>query len=201
MTVEVCNDKKYIDKIVEIHMKTFTGFFLTFLGKGFLKQLYTGFMDHKGSDVIIAFDEVKQPVGFLAYSEDLSGFYKYLIKRRFFQFAWYAFLGFLRKPKIFIRLMRAFTYSGNSERKEKYIELSSIGVLPEVKNQGAGSMMIQYLYGLSDGSEFEYIKLETDKENNEGANHFYQKNGFKLDHSYETPEGRSMNEYRYYLAR
>ena len=201
MTVEICEDRKYVDKIVGIHMKTFTGFFLTFLGEGFLKQLYTGFMNHEGSNVIIALDENKQPVGFLAYSENLSGFYKYLIKSRFFQFAWYAFLGFLRRPKIFIRLLRAFTYSEDSKREEKYIELSSIGVLPEVKNQGVGSRMIQYLYGLSDRNEFEYIKLETDKENNEGANHFYQKNGFELDHSYETPEGRKMNEYRLYLGK
>ena len=36
-------EQTIINQIVDIHMKTFTGFFLTFLGKGFLKQLYKGF--------------------------------------------------------------------------------------------------------------------------------------------------------------
>jgi len=33
-------DKKEIKRIVSVHMQTFTGFFLTFMGKGFLKQMY-----------------------------------------------------------------------------------------------------------------------------------------------------------------
>ena len=60
--------------------------------------------------------------------------------------------------------------------------------------------MIQRLYDIADGERFEYIKLETDRYDNEGANYFYQKNGFVLDHVFETPEKRCMNEYRYYLG-
>ena len=96
--------------------------------------------------------------------------------------------------------MRAFTYSQGSKREEHYVELSSIGVLLEKKNLGVGSKMIELLKQQFSGSEFDYIQLEKDRDNNEGANHFYQKNGFVLDHSYETPEGRGMNEYRLYLG-
>lgn len=200
MRIEICHDKKYVENIVDIHMKTFTGFFLTFLGKGFLKQLYAGFMEHAESNVIVAFDEEEKVIGFLAYSEQLSAFYKYLIKRRLFQFAWFAFCAFLKKPKILFRLLRAFTYSEGSKREEAYIELSSIGVLPEKKNFGVGSKMIELFKQQYSNSSFAYIKLETDRDNNEAANHFYQKNGFVLAHSYETPEGRGMNEYRLYLG-
>lgn len=198
MKVLIANDSKYVDEIVDIHMDTFTGFFLTFLGKGFLRHLYTGFIEHSESDVIIAVEDNKL-LGFCAFSEDLSGFYKYLIKTKLVYFAWYALGAFIRKPKVLFRLLRAFTYSSESKRDESYIELSSIGVLPSEKNKGVGSEMINYLYGISNGEKFDYIKLETDRDNNEGANHFYKKNGFVLDHSYETPEGRGMNEYRYYL--
>ena len=31
--------KKELDDVVKIHMETFEGFFLTFLGKGFLTQM------------------------------------------------------------------------------------------------------------------------------------------------------------------
>lgn len=200
MRIEICDNKKYVHNIVDIHMKTFTGFFLTFLGRGFLRQLYAGFIEHAESNVIVAFDENDSVIGFLAYSEQLSAFYKYLIKKRLMQFAWFALCAFIKKPKILFRLLRAFTYSKGSKREEHYVELSSIGVLPEKKNLGVGSKMIDLLKQQFNGSEFDYIKLETDRDNNEGANHFYQKNGFVLDHSYETPEGRGMNEYRLYLG-
>lgn len=200
MRIVICDNKKYVHDIVDIHMKTFTGFFLTFLGEGFLKQLYAGFIEHEESNVIIAFNEDEKVIGFLAYSEQLSAFYKYLITRKLLQFAWFAFCAFLKKPQILFRLLRAFTYSDGSKREEQYVELSSIGVLPEKKNLGVGSKMIEFLKQQFNGSGFDYIKLETDRDDNEGANHFYQKNGFILDHSYKTVEGRAMNEYRLYLG-
>ena len=199
--MEICVTKnpKYVDDIVEIHLNTFMGFFLTFLGKGFLKTLYKGFISHSQSGIIVALKEDK-PIGFCAYSEDLSGFYKYLIKKKLPWFAWYAAGAFIRKPKVLFRLLRAFSYSDESKRVESYVELSSIGVMPEEKNQGIGSAMIKYLCEILDVSKFKYIKLETDRDDNEIANCFYQRNGFVLDHAYETPEGRGMNEYRLYLG-
>lgn len=199
METYIVKDVKCVNEVVEIHMKTFTGFFLTFLGKGFLKQLYKGFVEHNKSGLIVSVENGKV-LGFCAYSEDLSGFYKYLIKKRLLYFAWYAIGAFFRNPKVLFRLLRAFSYSSESKREEAYIELSSIGVLPEAKNKGVGSRLIQYLYDNCNKSSFSYIKLETDRDNNEGANCFYIKNGFVLDHSYETAEGRGMNEYRLYLG-
>ena len=115
MRIGTLKNKSRIPEVVDIHMQSFTGFFLTFLGKGFLKQLYMGFMNHPGSGLIVAIDD-GQVVGFLAYSDDLSGFYKYLIKRKLIPFAWYAGCAFLRNPKIMFRLLRAFTYSGEAKR-------------------------------------------------------------------------------------
>ena len=40
VTVTLLKDKEKINEVVDIHMKSFSGFFLTFLGKGFLKQLF-----------------------------------------------------------------------------------------------------------------------------------------------------------------
>lgn len=199
MKIATLKNKERVDEIVHIHMQSFTGFFLTFLGSGFLRQLYKGFIEHNGSDLIVAVED-DRIVGFLAYSEDLSSFYKYLLKRHLLSLAWYAVLAFIRKPKIFFRLIRAFGYSKDAARDEKYVELSSIGVLPEMEGKGVGSKMICALKSKVDAQKFQYIKLETDAENNEGANAFYQKNDFVLDHEYVTHEGRKMNEYRYYLC-
>lgn len=198
-------NKKRVNEIVNIHMQSFTGFFLTFLGKGFLKQLYTGFIEHEGSGIITAVNDNDEIVGFLAYSDNMSAFYKYLIKKKLIPFAWYAGCAFLRCPKIMFRLLRAFIYSGEAKRKEKYIELSSIGVKPENEGKGVGSKLISALkmkainFNNEKTEKYEYIKLETDAVDNEGANCFYQKNGFVLDHEYATQEQRRMNEYRFYL--
>lgn len=190
-------DKKILDEIVKIHLATFEGFFLTFMGKGFLHQMYLCYVLHKNSDIIIATEDGRA-IGFLAYSTDMSGLYKYMIKNRLIPFGWYSAGAFLRKPKVFMRLIRAFLKPGEAERNEKYIELSSIGVSPEIKSKGIGSQLIGFLKENVNFEEYEYIKLETDALDNELANHFYIKNGFELKGEYETREGRKMNEYHYY---
>lgn len=188
--------KKELDDIVKIHIETFTGFFLTFLGKGFLRQMYKGFIAHENSGLIVAMNE-RGIVGVLAYSEDLSAFYKYLIKTRLIPFAVYSLGATIRKPSAMIRLIRAFLKPGETKREEKYVELSSIGVSPEVKGQHIGSKMIDKLKEMFDADKFSYINLETDAVNNEGVNAFYKKNDFVLSKTYETSEGRKMNEYRW----
>lgn len=190
------NEKQIIKAVVRIHLDTFTGFFLTFMGKGFLTQMYTSYCQHTESGLLVAF-EGENPVGFLAYSGDFSGLYKYMIKTRLIPFAWYSLGAFLRKPRVFMHLLGAFFKPSEAKRPEKYVELSSIGVDPQVKSKGIGSELISALIEQVDFHRYAYINLETDAVNNEGANHFYQKNGFVLERSFETNEGRKMNEYRY----
>ena len=199
MRIATLKSKARINEVVDIHMQSFTGFFLTFLGKGFLKQLYKVFIEHENSGLLVAVENDKI-IGFLAYSGDLSSFYKYLLKRHFLPLAWHAGIAFIRKPKIFLRLIRAFSYSEDAKRDEKYVELSSIGVLPEMAGKGVGTQLMRSLKRKVDGEKYRYIKLETDAENNEAANSFYRKNEFMLDHEYVTYEGRKMNEYRFYLS-
>ncbi|MDO4562914.1 MAG: GNAT family N-acetyltransferase [Clostridia bacterium] len=203
ISIELFRENKYekelVAQIVDIHMQTFTGFFLTFLGRGFLKELYKGFCTHEKSGLIIARSE-NGVVGFLAFSEDLSAFYKYLIKKSLLPFMYYGLGAFFRKPAIMARLVRSFLKPAESKRAESYVELSSIGVSPEAENKHIGRRMLNKLLSMYDGSsEFEYIKLETDAVNNEKANHFYAANKFVLCDTYQTKEGRQMNEYRYSL--
>ena len=190
-------NKSVINEIVDIHLATFKGFFLTFMGKGFLKQMYKAYTTHPESDIFVALDDDNKVAGFLAYSENLSGLYKYMIKHRLIQFAWYSLGAFLRKPAVFMRLIRAFLKPGESKRTEKYVELASIGVHPDAKCGGIGSSLIDELKSEVDFDKFEYITLETDAVDNEIANKFYVKNGFTVEREFETHEGRKMFEYRY----
>lgn len=189
-------EKNVISEIVDIHLATFEGFFLTFMGRGFLKWMYTSYTEHSQSDLLVAVRNGKT-VGFLAFSENMSGLYKFMIKHHLIQFAWYSLGAFLRKPKVFMRLIRAFLKPGESQRDEKYVELASIGVSPEAKAKGIGSGLIDALKADVDFAEFAYITLETDAVDNEVANRFYKKNGFAAVREYQTREGRKMIEYRY----
>lgn len=191
------DEKKLIHAVVEIHLNTFKGFFLTFMGRGFLRQMYRSYCEHDGSVLLAAADEEGTLLGFVAYSEDMSGLYRFMIKKHLIPFAWYSLGAFFRKPKVFMRLVRAFLKPGEVEREERYVELSSIGVDPNVKSKGVGSLLIDAVKQRVDFSKIAYISLETDAVNNEGANHFYVKNGFELVREYETREGRKMNEYRF----
>ena len=187
-------EKKIIKKVVQIHLETFKGFFLTFMGRGFLTCLYKSYCQYKESGLLVAFEN-DEPIGFLAYSGDYSGLYKYMIKRKLIPFAWYSLGAFIRKPKTFLRLFRAFSKSDDVKREEKYVELASIGVKPDAKSKGVGSALISELKNIVDFEKYSYISLETDAENNEIANKFYIKNGFELVMTYETKEKRKMNEY------
>ena len=190
------DEKKLIDDIVTIHLNTFTGFFLTFMGRGFLNQMYTSYCDYEEAGLLVA-EEDGKAIGFLAYSSNFSGLYKFMIKTRLIQFGWYSIGAFFRRPSAFMHIISAFLKPGEAKRKEKYVELSSIGVDPNIKSKGIGSLLIDSLKHKVDFTKFAYINLETDAVDNEGAIHFYEKNGFVRERMFETDEGRKMYEYRF----
>lgn len=195
-------DASDILSVVDIHMDTFEGFFLTVLGRDFLNCLYSGFVEHPESGLIIAKErETAKVIGFLAYSESMSSFYSWLLRDKFFKFFWYSIKAVFKSPKSFFRLLRALTYPSNSKSDDLYIELSSIGVLNNAKSKGIGTFLLKTLIDKYSDLSFKYIRLSTDKVDNEYANSFYKKNGFSLSGSYKTPEGREMNEYRYILKK
>ena len=190
------NEKELINEIVTIHLNTFTGFFLTFMGRGFLRQMYQSYCDHDESGLLVA-EEDGKALGFLAFSSNFSGLYKFMIKTSLIQFGWYSVGAFFRRPSAFMHIISAFLKPGEAKREEKYVELSSIGVDPNVKSKGIGSKLIDSLKDNVDFDKYAYINLETDAVDNEGAIHFYEKNGFVRERMFETDEGRKMYEYRF----
>ena len=50
-------------------------------------------------------------------------------------------------------------------------------------------------------TEYKYITLETDANDNDIAINFYKKNGFSEEREFVTHEGRNMLEFRYILKK
>lgn len=185
-----------VSVMAELHKRAFPMFFLTQLGIPFLKALYRGYLEDKDSGIIVA-EVDDRLIGFIAYSNDYSHFFKRLITNHLFEFALYSTKAAVRHPSIIKRLFGAFKKSEIVEKKEKYVELASICVDPEEANKGIGTALINYLKQMVDFNYHAYINLETDADGNGGVNMFYIKNGFKLEREFVTAEGRRMNEYRY----
>ena len=194
------DETKYIGKIVELHLKAFPNFFLTELGYSFLFQLYKGYLEDEDSGIVVS---VKDDVilGFLAYSNNYSSFFKQLLKKHLISFAFLALLAAIKHPSFALKLLRALNKSNEVERKERYVELSSICVNPDLFRSGIGSKLINYLKQIVDFEKYEYINLETDANANEAANLFYLRKGFTLYRVYTTKEGRVMNEYHFYFKK
>jgi ribosomal protein S18 acetylase RimI-like enzyme len=196
LSIYKLNDKQLINDIALLHRKAFPRFFLTQLGVSFLKTLYLGYFEDEKSDILIAKKD-SEIVGFLAYSEDYPRFFKQLIKKHIVRFAFCSAKAAILHPSFIKRILGAFKKSNSVVKEERYVELASICVDPESEGEGIGSMLIEKLKGTVDFSIFAYISLETDAKNNDSVNRFYQKNGFSLSRSFETKEGRLMNEYIY----
>lgn len=156
-----------------------------------------GYLEDSYSGLLIAEDEKKRLLGFIAYSNDYSRFYKKLLKSHIIQFAVCSIVVVIKHPSFIKRLVGAFKKSSEVRREEKYVELASIGVDPELEGKGIGSHLIDKLKEITDFSKYAYISLETDAEKNEWANKFYIKNGFVLNRKFITAQGRKMNEYHY----
>lgn len=187
--------KGMIDQIVEVHEQSFKGFFLTSLGKVFLKQLYMAFIKHPKSGMIIAREE-NEILGFLAFSYNLSDLYKSLIRNKFIVLAWLSAFAIIKRPFIIGRLVRTMMRSTRNKDPGSYLDIASICVLPSIQNRGIGRGMIDRLKQ-SNSIEYDYIRLETDAKDNDSVNQFYVQNGFQLLSTYTTREGRSMNVYRF----
>jgi len=187
---------EYIKTIAELHKKAFPSFFLTQLGNPFLRTLYTGYMEDQNSGIIVA-EEKGHLVGFIAYSNDYPRFYKGLIKNHLMRFAICSIGAAIRHPSFIKRLLGAFKKSESVVKNERYVELASICVDPDIESRGVGSALIDYLKGIVDFNKYAYINLETDADGNDGVNKFYVKNGFMLEREFVTAEGRRMNEYRF----
>lgn len=190
------NERKLIDRVVTIHLLAFNGFFLSSLNRGFLRCLYKSICEYDSADLLVAFDGEK-PVGFLAYGKNISGLYSYMIEKHLIAFAWYSFLAFLRRPSILPKMLRALTMPSQTKRHTHTVKVSSIGVDPEYRKHGVGTLMLNEMKREINFNEINYVTLETDAVDNDKTIEFYVKNGFRFSYQFVTPENRKMNVYHY----
>jgi colanic acid biosynthesis glycosyl transferase WcaI len=190
-----------VSAVVDVHMKAFPGFFLTFLGTGFLRELYRGIVTDPSGVAFVA-ESGASVVGFVAGTTEPAGFYKRLMKRRLLVFALHSAVAVLRRPSAARRLLRALARPGEaSGGAAGRAELMSIAVLPSARGAGFGVRLIDAFVAGAEDRGSTAVFLTTDAIDNDAVNALYAHRGFVLSRTFSTPEGRKMNEYRKEIER
>ncbi|MDP4164926.1 MAG: GNAT family N-acetyltransferase [Bacillota bacterium] len=186
--------KDDVPNVVRVHLAGFQGFFLTFLGPAFLGELYKGtLIDPSGIGFVAEYEE--GICGFVTGTTYLSGFYKRLLRNRWWRFALASVLPVLKRPSIIPRLLRALSMPEKVNKKDGSGTLMSLAVLPEHQGSGIGKILVNAFFDEAMKRGCKKIFLTSDRDNNDAINLFYQNLGFSIVRQYMTPEGRNMNEY------
>jgi ribosomal protein S18 acetylase RimI-like enzyme len=189
-----------VPNVVRVHLTSFQGFFLTFLGPAFLRELYKGtLIDPSGISFVAEYEE--GICGFVTGTTHPSGFYKRLLRNRWQRFALASVLPVLKQPSIIPRLLRVLSMPEKVNKQDGCGTLMSIAVLPEYQGSGIGKILVNGFFEEAVKRGCTKVFLTTDRDNNDAINVFYQSLGFSIVRQYVTPEGRHMNEYWRELAK
>jgi len=189
-------NKRHISQIVEVHIEAFPNFFLTFLGPKFLREFYKSFLyDSAGIGFVAEDSESGQVLGVIVGPLVPDGYFKRLLKKRWWAFCIASVMAVLKRPVIIKRLFRALFYRGEAPSGQQRALLSSVAVSPQVQGQGVGQALVKKWVEEVERCGCSGCYLTTDAHNNDKINRFYQKLGWQVESTYTTPEGRVMNRY------
>lgn len=183
-----------IPNVVRVHLQGFQGFFLSFLGPVFLCEFYSGtLIDYSG--IYFVAETESGICGFVTGTTHPSGFYKRLLRKRWWRFGAASILPVIKQPAIMPRLFRALSMSKKAKKLDGRGTLMSIAILPEMKGKGIGKALVHAFLKESSNRGVRQVDLLTDRYNNDDVNAFYMGIGFQCEQQIITPEGRAMYEY------
>ena len=185
-----------IDEIVAVHMRAFPEFFLTFLGPRFLREFYNSFTYDPAGIGFVAHDpNTDELLGVIVGPLTPQGYFKRLLKKRWWAFCLASVVAVLKRPSVIKRLFRALFYRGQPPQGPPRSLLSSIAVAPEAQGKGIGQALLAAWTNHIKQCGSPGCYLTTDADGNDSVNRFYLTLGWKLQDTTTTPEGRLMNYY------
>jgi GNAT superfamily N-acetyltransferase len=181
--------------VVAVHLRSFPHFFLSELGSFFLTCLYDEIM-RDPSGIALVFRRDNRVDGFVAGTSQPHRFYRRLLLRKWYRFAFAALLPALNNPRMFSRLLNAFRKPGEEANYAECGLLMSLAVDPSCQGGEVGRALVISFLDACRGRGLKLVHLTTDHLNNDRVNAFYQRLGFRLHRTFATPQGRLMNDYR-----
>lgn len=194
-------DFEDVDEVVDLHIQAFPGFFLTSLGKGFLKELYAGFLTDSTGIFLVARNE-EGLVGFAAGTSEPEAFFADLRRRRGAVFAIKAIPAIVKNPlPVCRKLFYAVRYRGEVPvARSSGALLSSIGIAISGVGTGiAGGLIVAFENEvLKRGVKSVY--LTTDVQDNDRVNAFYAKHSYVVLDRFKQNGRRDMFRYEKILS-
>lgn len=187
-----------LECIVTIHMESFQNFFLSQLGPRFLRVFYNSILKDPCGIAYMYYDQ-SEICGFVFGTSEPDGFYRRLLKKKWFRFASASVIPTIRNPAIIPRLLKALTKPYQFQAKPNSSLLMSIAVSKDAQRKGIGKQLVKAFLDESRRRKLSFVTLTTDGTNNDEVNCFYQNIGFNKNREFKTKEGRLMNEYIYKL--
>lgn len=171
--------KEDIDSVVGVHVEAFPAFFLTRLGRAFLKELYTGFLEVPGGVLLVATAN-ERILGFAAGAVCPARFYALLRRKRGCSFLVKAIPALLRDPlPVLVKLFYALFYRGKAPAGAiGGALLSSIGVSVGATGAGIGVALLKEFEATVSSRGGNSVYLTTDATGNERTIAFYKKCGY-----------------------
>lgn len=183
-----------LETTVEVHLRSFEGFFLASLGGPFLKEFYRA-MQLDDSTIALVSERDGSIVGFVVGTLRPDGLYKRALSRSWFRLLRAAIVPVIRKPGTALRLLRRLFVAHQFTYEEGEALLLSLAVLPSEQGRGIGHQLVAAFLEEAKKRGAASISLTTDKLGNDSVNQFYLRSGFQRRQAFVTPEGREMNEY------
>ncbi len=175
-----------VPTVARVHVESFPGFFLTGMGRAFLCELYRGFLSQSAGILLVA-EKDGCLIGFVAGALEPEDFFAKLRRRRALWFLWHALPALMRNPSLVLRkLYSALFYRGDKPAElQGGALLSSIGVLPDDAGKSLGTLLLNAFEEAAWSQQAQFVYLTTDQHDNERANRFYIKNGYRIESSFQ----------------
>jgi len=127
MNIEITSlSSSHIKSVADIHLKAFPNFFLSFLGPHFLYEFYESFLVDTQGVGYVALSSSGQVVGAIVGPVEPGGYFKRLLKRRWWKFCVASIAAVVQRPSCVPRLFRAVFYRGDAAEGPLRALLSSI---------------------------------------------------------------------------
>ncbi|RJP73362.1 MAG: GNAT family N-acetyltransferase [Candidatus Abyssobacteria bacterium SURF_17] len=170
--------REHYTRMAELHCRGYTDDFLPNFGPKFLIALYEGMFASN-----LAFGYVgligDELVGFCIFTPDTSRLFRSTLKRKFFKLGWYAGLGVLRRPSLFLRTLETFLYESRTELEDVKAEILPWVVDPKYRRKGLGTQIWDACEQAMKRMGIKEYKLVPAFEK-EASHNFFIKRGYEL---------------------
>ena len=182
-----------LDGVVEVHKMAFPGFFLTRMGRPFLRAYYQAVLDFDDSIALVGCDDdAGALLGFAVGFRNPRGFYELFARRRR-QLLPAIFFAVLRDPVLVREILRNMRrVEAQAREPVNAVELSSIAV--GHAGAGVGGQLLDAFAAQAGESGANSLFLTTDADENDAVRRFYERRGFTPD-GYEVRGDRRLCRY------